>query len=155
MELLITSDEIASLAFGGAENVDTQMLSDAVILAVQNKFIKPVLGNKLYDSVLTGRYAELLDVYIKPALAMYVKFAVLPSVSAQVGTLGVVRYSGESFSPADDAVLKRLIQRVRTEADTLMDAAVKHIELQPLSYPEYDSQGNVRNRVSIAGGIVL
>lgn len=155
MKLLITPAEIAEMAFGGVENVASGALGEGTIASAQNRYVKPVLGAGLYAALEQGRYPELLDEWIKPALAQFVKFTVLPSLSAQIGTLGVVMYEGVGFTPADKEAVKLLLRRVRTDAESLLAAAVDHIESVPAKYPEYVENENVKNRVSMIGGVML
>ncbi len=154
MKLLITPSEVVELAFGGPDEVRDGMVNEAVIRSAQRKFIRPVLGT-LCDALAEGNYADLLDDYIKPPLALYVKMLVLPALSAQTGGLGVVRYDGDGVEAVSDESVVRLRRRLRSDADALLRIAVERIEASPEKYPEYDVAGNVLHRVSLLGGVVI
>lgn len=154
MKQLISFEEVAELAFGGNENVRQEHISYAAICSAQRKFIKPVLG-ALYDAVAEGEYAALLDEYIKPALAGYVKYMALPTISAQVGVAGVVQYDGAEFDKAGDKAFARVLSRIKNEADALAQVMIDHIEAHAEQYPEYSASDNIKNRVSMSGNIIL
>lgn len=153
MNILITPAEVAALAFGSPPATDGH-ISESSIISAQHKFIKPVL-NGLYDKLLQGEYAALLDEYIKPALAHYVRFLVLPAIATQVGTIGVIQGRGPGFMAADAQTVRRLRRRARADANALMRRAVEHVESLRSDYPEYDPAKNVLNRVSISSDIIL
>lgn len=155
MKILITPAEVAVKAFGGEENISVELITETAILAAQKRYILPVLGKPLWAALERGEYSELLSDWVKPALALYVKYSVLPAVAAQTGALGVVRYSGEGFVPADDKSFQRMLRGVRIEADALLDATAEFIESALVFFPEYNSTENIRNNISIIGGVVL
>lgn len=155
MKPLITPAEVAQIAFGGENNVDMDYISEAVILTARRRYLIPVVGKNLCDALERGEYPELLTKWIKPALAMYVKYCMLPSLAAQTGVLGIVKYAGVGFDPADDKSVERLQHRIRIEADALIDAATDFIEYAAIFFPEYDGSKNYRHNFSIKGGIVL
>lgn len=154
MKLFITPAEVAAMAFGGEGRGIEAHMDDAVIASAQRKFLKPVLG-ELYVALEAGRYGALLSDYVKPALAQWVRYLVLPSLSAQAGAAGVVQYGGSGFDAAGDKSLARLLRRTRGNAGTLTLDMVEHIEANGDDYPEYRAQDNVLNRIGISGGLVL
>lgn len=153
--MFITPSEVAVLAFGGEDNVDMDLISQAVILAAQRRYVMPVLGRSLSAALENGEYLDVLPELLKPALAMYIKYCILPSIAAQTGALGIVKYSGLGFDPADDVAFGRLLKRVRMDADSLIDEAIDFIESTAEFFPEYDRTENIRNNISIIGGVVL
>lgn len=155
MKLLMSPAEVEAAAFGDMGGQNGALVSESAVYAAQCKFIKPVLGPKMSAALEEGSYAEFAEEYVKPALAMFVKYAVLPSVAARAGALGVVNFSGECFDAADNEAVRRLRDAVRSDAEALLAAAVGHIEASSGEYPEYDPRENIKNRVSIGGGIVL
>ena len=75
MSALMTTLEIISLAY--ITELDPAMIKDSFILTAQVQYIKPALTAPLYDDVLLdpagALYGTLVDDYIKPCLAYYVK----------------------------------------------------------------------------------
>lgn len=150
----MTPHEVAEIAFRGAEAVDGSLIGEAPIVTAQYKFVRPVLGG-LCGAMLEGRYAELLDGYVKAPLAHYVKWLVLPRLSVQCGAIGTVQFRGECFTAADGGSLAALRQQVKSDAQALMMRAVERIESSPGEFPEYDPERNVLRRVRLLGDWVL
>jgi len=75
MSALMSPLEIITIAY--ITELDPAMIKDSFILTAQIQYIKPVLTAPLYDNVLLDPagdlYAVLVDDYIKPCLAYYVK----------------------------------------------------------------------------------
>ena len=155
MNPLITSTEVAALAFGSSPESNLEYISESAIVTAQEKFIRPVVGAALYEKLEQGDYATLLDEHLKPALAHYVRYLILPSIASQVGSIGVIQGRGPNFSAVSSQTLKALCRRARADATTLMRRAVRHIENSLSEYPEYSPAENVLKRVSIEADIVL
>lgn len=154
MSTLISPKEVIDTAFNGSPVIESFEIPESIILAAEQKFIKPVLGN-LFPNLQSGSHSSLLSEYIKPALAYYVKLLLIPTMSVQTGMMGVVRWKGDNFAPADNKYISALSKSTRSQANTLMQRAVDHIESNPAAYPEYDPAENVLNRISICSSIVL
>ncbi len=149
---LMTSAEVAALAFPGSLDPDGGFVAEASIIAAQQKFIKPVL-NKLYDAL--GNYPELVEQYVKPALAQWVRYMVLPSIAAQVGSTGIIAPRGQNFESVAPMSVSALRRRAKADARALTLRMVEHIEANAVQYPEYDHARNVLTRTSTAGNVVL
>lgn len=154
MKTIMTVAEVEQIAFGDVA-LPEGCLSERDVQVAQLRYLAPSLGEEMYAAVLAGRYTELADEWLKPALALFVKAAVLPSLALRVGAAGVVRYGGETFDAAAAEDVAAWSRRVRCDANTLLDAARRQMAADPEAYPEYDPQGDVRCRTSIAGGVVL
>ena len=154
MKTMMTVAEVVQTAVGDA-GLCEGVLSEQDVRSAQLRHLAPALGRAMYGAVLEGRYAELADEWLKPALALFVKAAVLPSLMQRVGAAGVVRYGGETFEAASDAAVVAWSRRVRRDAATLLDAARRQMAADPAAYPEYDPAEDVHCRTSIAGGVVL
>jgi hypothetical protein len=152
MKTLMTSAEVAAMAFPGSLDPEGGFVAEASILAAQQKFLKPVLG-ELYDA-LEGHPALLSD-YVKPALAQWVRFLVLPSIATQVGSTGIVAPRGQNFESVAPMSAAALRTRAKADARALTRRMVEHIEANTAEYPEYDRAQNVLSRTSTAGSIVL
>ncbi len=150
----MTPAEVAAAAFPGSLDPEGSFVPVGSIVAAQQKFLKPAL-NGLYDRLEQGAYSELLEEYVKPALAHYVRYLLLPTIAAQVGTTGVVQPRSSSFGAASDKAVEAIRRRTRSDATALMQRLIEHIETLAADYPEYDPAKNVLNRVSTASGIVL
>jgi hypothetical protein len=152
--VLITPARVAELAFRAPDFISPDSISEATILATQQKFIAPVFGG-LYERLCEGGYPEFVEEYVVPALALYVKMQMLPSLAVQAGGGGVVEVTSKNLARASDVKLRYAIRRLLSDATVLIDRAVTHIEVSPDSFPEYDPRKNIRNHTSVNGGVVL
>ena len=156
MELLITPAQVAAAAFRAPDFISEEAVPEATILAAQQKFILPVLGDALFDALCRGAHPELLTEYIAPPLALYVKMLMLPGLAVQAGGAGIVEANPKNHLRARDAKLYGVVRRLRADALALMRRAVEHIESSaPGTYPGYDPAENILNRCSTDGGVVL
>ncbi len=152
MNTLITPAEVAALAFPGSLDPDGSFIAESSIISAQQKFLKPVLG-KLYDAL--DNHPVLVADYVKPALAQWVRFMVLPSIAAQVGSVGIVSPRGQNFESVSPMSVAALRSRAKADARALTRRMVEYIESQPAGFPEYDRAENVLSRISTTGNIVL
>lgn len=159
MKPIITPTEVIEMAFGTTHTLRTESIPTHTILAAQRRFVRPVVGEELYALIVAEepeeRVASFVAEYLKLPLALYVASLLLPSLAVQVGTAGVVRLSGESFEAADEGSLRRAVRRLRRDAEALLDAATDHLATAPSTFPEYHPEANIRQRVSIEGGLVV
>ncbi len=152
METIITSAEVAAMAFPGSLDPDGSFIAEASILTAQQKFIKPVL-NKLYDRL--SNYPDLVNEYVKPALAQWVRFLVLPSIAAQVGSTGIIAPRGQNFESVAPMSAAALRSRTKADARALSRRMVEYIEDHASEFPEYDHTLNILSRTSTTGNVVL
>lgn len=156
---LITATEVINKAFTHL-STDVSLIKDAYIAIAELEYIKPKLGEDLYNLIsggsLSGRNLVLYDEYIVPAMAFYVKYLTLPDLYIKTGTnlMIPVREQTNGSSSRDRADL-------RTEslnmADMFMSNAIKYIEhIDNYSYFEsYITSDETKVRTSVIGGIVL
>ncbi len=81
MELLVTPAQVAQMAFRAPDFISPDAVPEATILAAQQKFVRPVLGDGLLDTLCGGAYPEFLADFVQPPLALYVKMLMLPSLA--------------------------------------------------------------------------
>ncbi len=155
-ELLITPQQVAGDAFRTPDMMPPQAVSEATILAAQQKYIVPVLGAALCAAMARGTRSELLTDYVQPALALYVKMLMMPSLALQTGPAGVAELNSRNLARAGEGKLHAAVRRLQGDALALMRRATDHIESAPVgAYPEYDPELNILNRCSTDGGVVL
>ncbi len=146
---------MAETAFCAPDFIAPDAVPEATIVAAQQKYVKPVLGEALYERLLEGGYPSLLADYLSAPLALYVKMMILPALAVQTGAGGVVEVHSANFARAGEEKLRAAVRRLRRDASALMRRAVEHIEASSEAYPEYDPRENILNRCSIEGGVVL
>lgn len=155
MRLIITPEKVAETAFCAPDFIQPEAVSEATILAAQQKFVRPVLGDALYEAVCGGAYPAMTEAFLRPPLALYVKMLMLPSLAVQAGGAGIVEVNSRNLARAGEGKLRSALRRLRCDARALMRRAVRHIESAPADYPEYDPTNNILNRCSTEGGLVL
>ncbi len=90
--LLITPQEVLASAFMPREVIDPDSIRPLKIDIVQEQYIRPRLGDELYDELTVGEHTEFLSLYIKPALAHYVRSAIIDELSIQLSDNGAIIY---------------------------------------------------------------
>lgn len=151
---LITPKQVIELAFSAGNALSPTSIKESKIIAAQEKYLRPVLG-KLYDALLEGNYPELLEDYLRPALAHYVRYAIIPDISLRLNDKGVQMPFSDHANAASDKQRAELRQQDREDADVLLDMAVRYISEHRDRYSEYTPQKNGRSRTLINGGVIL
>ena len=150
---IMSAAEVVALAFPATSNIRAAQITEADIVAAQEKFLAPVFG-ALWDALCEGAHAEFTAEYIKPALAHFVKAQVLPTLGA-ITPYGVVEFSSDTTKRADNRQLVRAIRAAADTAQTLRRMALRHIEAHSDEFGEYQPTQNILRHTRIAGGIVL
>ena len=86
MKLLISKQDVVNMAYVPSEQMRAELVPQAVIAEAQYKFIKPVL-NGLYEQLLADAHSELCELYVKPALAYYVKYLIITQHSGYLNLM--------------------------------------------------------------------
>ena len=154
MSLIIHADEVVDAAFAENDQIDRRAISDYRIESAQLKFLRPVLGD-MYRAVENGVYPDFTSKFIKPALAWYVKYAVLPELAVKTGNTGIMRSKSANSDSAEINELTVLRKEAKKIAGSLLDKAVDHLCENREQFPEYNPEKNVRKRISVNGGIIL
>lgn len=147
---MMTVGEIKAIAF--SRTVADYLIQDSFIEIAQEKHIRPVLGDTLYEDVVAnpGDHAALL-VYIKKALAWFVKFYALPSIYIDISTTGVKQVQTQGTSQATDDNLGTMQQQALTVANQHVNIMVKYLKDQDYALwirPKSDD-------IEILGGIIF
>lgn len=153
-KLLLSPEQVIDFAFAANDKITSGSIKESKIDAAQEKYIRPVLG-KLYDALVEGNYPELLEEYIRPALAYYVRYTVIPDLALKLNDKGAQTYYSEYSNAATDKQRDEMRQQAKDDANALLDKAVRYISQNKLRYPEYEPRTDIRNRVISNGGIIL
>ncbi len=92
--LLISAAEVKELAFMVRETIEEGSIRPIKIDIAQEQYIRPRLGERLFDRVLSGEYSDFVSSYLKPALAHYVRASIIDELSIQITDSGVIVYQG-------------------------------------------------------------
>ncbi len=90
--LLITPNEVVSLAFMGREMIDPLAIRALKIDIASEQYIRPRMGDTLYNELKNGEYDEFVSEYIKPALAYYVRASIIDELSIRISDNGAIVY---------------------------------------------------------------
>lgn len=161
MGLLISAQQVIDISFSN-KNTIASLIKDTMIDSAQEDFMLPVL-NDLYDvlvvdpSALTGDKKALLEDFIRPTLAYYVKYTVLPDMSIQATSKGTRTVDDQFTTAASDRDRAILMKKTRAIADSLRDKMIRFIEKKEnkAKFPEYKLQENVINSSKSFGGFVI
>ncbi len=123
---LLTPERVQDIAYSNEEYTPPGVVNITDIAAVEQRYLIPVIGEELYAALAGGDYVELLEEYVAPAVALYVREIVdTPS------------------SPSS----KRGLQSARV----MMLRLSYHLEENTDSYPEYRSADNILTKCRING----
>lgn len=153
MKNIITPSEAVALAWGAGEYMSPGAVSEADIAAVERRYLIPVIGSELAVALAGGRYAELRSDYAAPALAMFVRVSVQPSLDIRTGQAGSVVQSGSYVDPAGSEARASSLRSLRRRAGALLRRLSDKLDSERASYPEYDPDRNILKRCSTDGGI--
>ena len=154
MNTLITPQQVVDIAFAGSFYLSPQSIGSADIVAATARYVEPIAGRALIDALAEGKYAELLESYVVPALAFAVRALVQPALALRMGEGGLAAPRTESStaptSEATRALQRSVTKRARQHLHRLSD----HLNNNASLYAEYDPKLNILNRCSIDGGLV-
>lgn len=154
MKTLITPAQTIELAFHDGEYVSPAAVGESDIAAAEHRYIEPIIGTLLTEALAEGRYAELKNEYVAPALAMSVRTLVQRSLNVRTGQVGLSiptgRGSDTALRSASDELQRTLRHRSRALLRRLSDYLAAHAD----EFPEYDPKRDAMQKCSIDGGIV-
>ena len=92
----MTIEQVKTAAF--TRKVDNIQFKDSDIAAAEFEYIRPVLTENLYYAVVadTSTYSTLINNYISPCLAYYVKSLLVESFYTEVSDRGINHLQGQN-----------------------------------------------------------
>ncbi|MEF9949769.1 MAG: hypothetical protein RR752_01160 [Mucinivorans sp.] len=94
--LLITASEVVNLAFAARETISPSSIRSLKIDIAQEHFLRPRVGEALFDEMTEGQHPDLVTNYIKPALACFVRYGMIEELAIAVGDKGALVYSSST-----------------------------------------------------------
>lgn len=168
MKTLMTTQEVTDLAFTAGEYLPASTLNPGQIAAAEEQCIRPIVGPKLFDELLTctaesnsnpnteNPHKALLDDYVKPLEARCVKALMLPQLQLRTGACGVVSGEGGAWKSASQEALTSARKALKREIEALSRRL--HRELERLhaagELAAYEPEKSILNRCRIHGGFV-
>src|SRR3990172_2214202 len=151
---LITKEEVIALAF--QRPINTTKIPDGLINSIQVKHIKPALGKDFYNAVTAAQetYDTLVDL-IKPAMAAFVKFYILPEIYNDISNSGINKIPGINRAAGTNEDLGSARQIALDQANLAMGALTDSLKDNETLYPLYSAGRDPNRKVEIAGGIIF
>lgn len=149
MKTLTTISELHALVFCSEELVNKGVITESDILEAETRYVRPILGNALYEAIAAGGYATLRSDYVVPAVAAWCRYIVEPLLAAR----GVKSYS-ENLSTAENERLGTVLRSLRRKASTLSRRLSDHLNAKSDDYAEYNPKHNPLNHCSIYGDLI-
>lgn len=154
MEKIITPQEVVKLAFTDGEYLSPEVIAEADIDAVVERWILPVVGASLIKAVATGAYAAFAEGYLKPTLAAYVRLEVQPRLNVATSQMGLTIPTTTHRKVADEALRRELMVALKRRAEALSRRMSRYLDDKADEMPEYIPSENVLKRSSCYGGFV-
>ena len=158
MNQLITATEVVALAFPDKNFLPGKILSSHITVA-QEGFLRPAMGDDFYLHLINDSHSDaetdLVNNYLKPALAMYVRYIILPDVIAHMSNTGLQVVQPLGTMAASDRQAGTLRDQAKDNAAILMDFAVRFIERNPATFPLYLFSETVQATTRILGGVIM
>lgn len=158
---LITPVRVIELSFSNHTD-ETSFIKDFVIEAAQLRWIKPMLGEDLWDLLETesdaGSYStanQTLVTKLEKPLAFFVKHELIPDMSINTTSSGLQVITTEYSSPATDKQRGEIQDMALTHAKTLLDEITRWIEKPAniTSYPTYSTSVQSSKSISRNAGL--
>ena len=154
MNTLITPAEVVRLAFPPDACLPPEAVTEADIAAAAQRYLIPVIGERLYKKQMTVLDRTFIDQYLAAPLALYTRLLIQPRLDIRTGRCGTTAPKPDGTSPATEEARRMQRQSLLTQARALLLRAVEQIELYPETYPQYDPKENILKRCSIDGKLV-
>ena len=142
MNTLITPAQAVALAFTDGEYLAPEAIGEGDIAAAEQRYIVPVIGRALHETLLAA------------PVALFTRIAVQPRLDIRTGQCGTVAPKSGSYQPADAQSLCELQRSLRRQARTLLRRAAEHLEAHAAEFPEYDPDNNILKRCTIDGNLI-
>lgn len=159
---LITAAQVISTAFTNA-SFDDYLIRPQIIRSAEVQYIRPALGDELYALVVAEHEAgvytlenqTLVEDYIQPALAYYVKMLVLPDLNINTGSQGLMVNGSEFSTQAVSSMRAELAQATKQIADSIIADMIKLItDDEDNNYPTFYTGSNITSKRAIGGFLI-
>ena len=154
MKTLISQTEVLRRAFSSHERLPADLIREADIASVEACYLRPILGDALYERLLEGDDATFVADYLADAVALLCRNVVLPRMMHRCTLAGLLRPDPSESTPADVTAVTRDRRMAKQQGINLLRRAVRYIEAHEADFPEYDPDNNVLNHCSTDGGFV-
>tara|TARA_R110002072_G_scaffold276495_1_gene438164 strand:+ start:168 stop:761 length:594 start_codon:yes stop_codon:yes gene_type:complete len=165
---LITANEVVSKAMTNS-NMDSSIIDDDAILIAELTHVKQRLGDYFWGMLRKGQGSSythtssettLLENYIKPCLALYVKYEVLNDMQYNTSSSGITTNDDDWSDAASSDDLSILKSDTFRKAEILMKDMIDWLDDSDNDgvFPNYESTSNDKHidgdNVTRLGGIL-
>ena len=156
---LVTVEQLKALT-SISETMDCELLQPHLLIA-QQLYVAPVLGDALYNDILSqfdantisGNTTTLLDEYITPAIGFASWFSSAPFLAYKTQRSGIQSLASPDNTPVTTEELSLYIARVENYMDFYLSRLQKYLDDNETLFPLYRSGDS--QEVSKGGGIYL
>ena len=128
------------------QNVDSYLFENDVDY-VQRSRIQTCLSKEMVDRInseldnppLSTDIKDLLDNYIKKALALHTFYAALPNIWIRITNKGVYKKADNTNESVENKELEYIRRQYKSRAEWETSEMTKYIEENPEKYPEQES----------------
>lgn len=147
-------------------NVDAELLTP-IIQDVQLLYLRPLLGTRLYDQILSqigsstvsAANTTLLDNYVLPCMKFYVLHELTPDLRYRYTNKGVMIKNSENSQPADLQEIMFSMDRHKNKAEKLAEICTKYLDANRATYTLYSANTEIYeehpNKTNYRTGIYL
>lgn len=153
IKTLITPSEVIEIAFDDRFRLPAEHINPAQILAAEARYIQPVFGD-IYYALQQGDLPEFLDDYIKPALALYVKVLLFPTLGVIQGTLGLSYAATHKDLELTDDKIAMIREQLMADANALIARAVRYVNENEEEFTLYEDAEDLCATL-FPGGIIF
>ena len=131
-------------------NVDDKYLLSAILTA-QDKYIQPLLGTYLYDTLKTNidnlsganaNYPGLMDNYIRMATMRWTLVELYPYLSNKILNSSISQVSGDNANPIPKSEVDALISLERNNAQFYSERLIDYLQANTSLFPKYNQTRN-------------
>ena len=151
MTNIITIEELKNSVLNA--NVDDEYIQPALTEA-QDIYLREILGDKLYDTILgmidaetlAGKYQTLVDQYIKPYLTYEIQALICVPINFKIRNAGVINQYGQDFNTSGMKDTEYLKSYYDNKAEFYAGRMVRYLTANAADITEYAvSDENITN----------
>jgi len=147
-------------------NVDMKIITPTILLC-QDKYIKPLLGEDLFDEILgqiqtsttTALNEYILDNYVLSALVYYTMTELTPAMKYKYANIGIVSNNDSNAVAADLDEIKFLMDQWRNNAEMYAERCTLYLRDNTTDYPLYiantDCYKTKANKTNYSTGLFI
>lgn len=150
MRILISAERVYALAFTSEEAYNASVILQSDIVEVESRYLMPIVGLDMYNAMRIGEYEELVDEYVAPMVAAWVRYVVEPHLASRC----CLYHDEQRVTEAINESAQRVLRALRDKAVSLTRRLVDQLNTNREIYVEYNPEANPLNRCFIYGNVV-